>query len=93
LVTSFRIDEVENSISVDRIWDDGHYTEQDCMLLWWPCNRSKAKVPFFKTKAAFLAHKTLMGLDGLSHCKAAVVIIREALERLRAYQRENRNIH
>jgi hypothetical protein len=63
------------------------------MLLWWPCNRSKAKVPFFKTKAAFLNYKTLMGLDELSHRKAAVVIIREALERLRTFQREKRDAH
>lgn len=91
LVTGFSIDDVKESISMDRIWDNGRYREQDCMLLWWPLNRSKAKVPFFKTKTAFLAYKSLMGLDGLSHRKAAVVIIREALERLRAHQRAKRN--
>jgi hypothetical protein len=90
LVTGFQIKDANESISIDRIWDDGHYTQQDCMLLWWPCNRSKAKVPFFKTKAAFLAYKTLLGLGGLSHRKAAVYIVREALERLRVYQRSKR---
>jgi hypothetical protein len=29
----------------------------------------------FKTKAAFLAYKTLLGLGGLSHRKAAVLIM------------------
>jgi hypothetical protein len=91
LVTGFSIDDVSESISIDRIWDDGHYTEQDCMLLWWPCNRSKGKVPFFKTKAAFLSYKTLMGLDSMSHRKAAVLIVREALERLREFQRAKRH--
>jgi hypothetical protein len=61
------------------------------MLLWWPLNRAKGKVPFFKTKAAFLDYKTLMGLDRLSHRKAAVLIVREALERLIIFQREKRN--
>ena len=82
LVTGFRINDVSKSISIDRIWDDGRYREEDCMPLWWPCNRSKGKVPFFKTKAAFLAYKTLIGLDGLSNRKAAVFIVRKALENL-----------
>ena len=91
LVTGFRIDDVKESITVDRMWDDGRYTEQDCMLLWWPCNRSKGKVSFFKTKTAFLSCKSLLGLDGLSHRKAAVLLVREALERLRAFQRAKRD--
>ena len=90
VVTGFSPDDVQESISIDRIWDDGRYTEQDCMPLWWPLNRAKGKVHFFKTKDAFLAYKTLRGLDGLSHRKAAVIILREALERLRAFQREKR---
>ena len=32
------------------------------MPLWWPLNRAKAKVPFFKTKTAFLVEKTKRGL-------------------------------
>lgn len=87
-VTGFSVDDVKESISMDRIWDDGRYTEQDIMLLWWPYNNSKGKVPFFKTKAAFLNHKSQKGLD--DH-KAAVLIIREALERLRTFQRAKRN--
>jgi hypothetical protein len=90
VVTGFQPEVVQQSISVDRIWDDGRYTEQDCMPLWWPLNRTKGKVPFFKTKEAFLAYKTKRGLDGLSHRKAAVIISREALERLRAFQSEKR---
>ena len=92
LVTGFQIDDVQESISIDRIWDDGRYTEEDCMPLWWPCNRSKGKAPFFKTKAAFLAYKTLIGLDGLSNRKAAVFIVRKALENLRVYQRSKRQL-
>jgi hypothetical protein len=38
-VTGFSIDDVNESISIDRIWDDGRYIHQDCMILWWPCNR------------------------------------------------------
>ena len=90
LVTGFGIQVVQESISIDRIWDDGRYRGEDCMPLWWPLNRAKAKEPFFKTKAAFLEYKTLMGLAGLSHRKADVSIIREALERLRQFQRAKR---
>jgi hypothetical protein len=90
LVTGFSINDVKQSISMDRIWDDGHYTEPDVMLLWRPCNRSKAKVPFFKTKADFLKHKTLLGLNDMSHRKAAVSIVQEPLERLREFQRARR---
>lgn len=93
LVTGFSVDAVKESISMDRIWDDGRYTEQDIMLLWWPCNRSKAKVPFFNTKAAFLKHKALLGLNDMSHRKAAVLIVREPLERLRTFQRTKRQTH
>lgn len=90
LVTGFQITDVNESISIDRIWDDGHYTEQDCMLLWWPLNRSKAKVPFFKTKAAFLYYKADLGLE-MSDRKGAVSVIREALEKLREFQRAKRH--
>ena len=60
------------------------------MLLWWPLNRSKAKVPFFKTKAAFLYYKADLGLE-MSDRKGAVSVIREALEKLREFQRAKRD--
>jgi hypothetical protein len=64
LVTGFRMDEVEASISVDRIWDYGRYCEQDFMPLWWPCNCTEAKAPFFKANPAFVAYKTWFELVG-----------------------------
>lgn len=91
VVTGFGIDTIKG-IVMDRVWDDGEYCVDDVMLLWGPCNYAKAKVPFFKTKADFLAHKTLLGLNDLSHRKAAVLIVREPLERLRTFQQAKRQI-
>jgi hypothetical protein len=90
VVTGFGINIIKG-IVMDRVWDDGEYCVDDVMLLWGPCNYAKAKVPFFNTKAAFLSYKSLKELDDLSHRKAAVLIVREPLERLRTFQREKRN--
>ena len=90
VVTGFGIDIIKG-IVMDRVWDDGEYCVDEVMLLWGPCNYAKAKVPFFNTKAAFLEYKALLGLNDLSHRKAAVLIVREPLERLRTFQREKRN--
>ena len=83
VVTGFGIDTIKG-IVMDRVWDDGE---------WVPCNYAKAKVPFFNTKAAFLKYKTLLGLNDLAHRKAAVLIVREPLERMRIFQKAKRQIH
>jgi hypothetical protein len=90
VVTGFDIGIIKG-IVMDRVWDDGEYCVDDVMLLWGPCNYAKAKVPFFTTKANFLEYKALLGLNDMSHRKAAVLIVREPLERLREFQRAKRH--